>query len=190
VKIENSLIKFYYKGRNLKFYADSRKRCLNIVGTLKETFVDDVYSRMGVSGKVVVDIGAYVGDSSVYFILKGAKKVYAFEPYPSSYKLLLKVIKGNGLEGKIVPFNEALAKKPGETKLNEEYENTPSSDLKSSAEGKSIKLTTLKEIVERFNLKGACLKMDCEGCEYSILKTPKKSPEKVSGDNNGISLWL
>ncbi|HIH61189.1 MAG TPA: FkbM family methyltransferase [Methanobacteriales archaeon] len=130
---------------------------------------------MDVSGKVVVDIGAYVGDSSVYFILKGAKKVYAFEPYPSSYKLLLKVIKGNGLEGKIVPFNEALAKKLGETKLNEKYENPPSSDLKSSAEGKPIKLTTLKEIVERFNLKNACLKMDCEGCEYSILKTPKKT---------------
>lgn len=48
------------------------------------------------------------------------------------------------------------------------------SQLKDFHQGKHVKLTTLEEIVERFNLKDACLKMDCEGCEYSILKTPKK----------------
>lgn len=173
MKVEKNLIEFYYKGKNFKFYADSRRRSFTVVGTLKEVFIDDVYGKLDINGNICVDIGAYVGDSSVYFILKGAKKVYAFEPYPSSYKLLLKAIKGNGLEGKIIPFNEALAKEPGKIKLNE-YESPPSSDLKPSAKGKPIKLTTLEEIVDRFNLKDAILKMDCEGCEYKILETPKK----------------
>jgi len=47
--------------------------------------------------------------------------------------------------------------------------------LKASAKGKHVKLTTLEEIVKRFNLKDAVLKMDCEGCEYTLLNAPIKS---------------
>lgn len=120
---KDGLIRFYYKNRDLKFYANSRKGSfVSVNTTLKEIFVDDIYGGLDVKGKVVVDIGAYIGDSSVYFILKGAERVYAFEAYPLPYRLLLKTIKANNLEGRILPFNEALAKKPGKIKLDGEYE--------------------------------------------------------------------
>ena len=47
------------------------------------------------------------------------------------------------------------------------------SRLKDFHKGKTVKLTNLTKIVEKFNLKGASLKMDCEGCEYNILETPE-----------------
>jgi hypothetical protein len=50
-----------------------------------------------------------------------------------------------------------------------------SDGLREFKKGKKIKVVTLEEVVKRFKLKDAVLKMDCEGCEYnSILNTPNE----------------
>ena len=41
--------------------------------------------------------------------------------------------------------------------------------LKKFKEGKKIKIESLDEIVKKFNLKHAALKVDCEGCEYALI---------------------
>jgi len=38
--------------------------------------------------KSVVDIGAFVGDTAIYFAIKGAEKVIAIEPHPGAYEEL------------------------------------------------------------------------------------------------------
>ncbi|BAW31468.1 MAG TPA: FkbM family methyltransferase [Methanothermobacter sp.] len=172
-KIWGSIIKFKFKNRNLRFYS-SKRVLLDSLKVLNETFGMRVYKQLNVKGKIVVDIGSYIGDSPIYFILKGAERVYAFEPYPSSYSLLLKNIKVNSLDKKIIAFNEGLSKNIGKIRIKEDYEGLATSQLKDFHQGKQVKLTTLEGIVKRFNLKDAVLKMDCEGCEYTILKTPKK----------------
>jgi len=45
-----------------------------------ERFVDDEYSWIETAGQVVIDVGASIGDSVVYFARKGAAFVYGFEP--------------------------------------------------------------------------------------------------------------
>jgi FkbM family methyltransferase len=40
---------------------------------------------LGVEGRVVVDVGAFVGDSTIYFALKGADRVITVEPYPGAF---------------------------------------------------------------------------------------------------------
>lgn len=47
-----------------------------------ETFLEQPYGILDVKGRDVVDVGAYIGDTALYFRLKGAKRIYAFEPYP------------------------------------------------------------------------------------------------------------
>jgi len=37
----------------------------------------------GLRGREVVDVGAGIGDSALYFILHGARKVIAVEPCPT-----------------------------------------------------------------------------------------------------------
>ncbi len=176
VKIWGVIIEFRSKDRRLKFYSNTSKRGLvDALKVLSETFGMETYKQLNVKGKIVVDIGSYIGDSPIYFILRGAKRVYALEPYPNSYSLLLKNIEINGLDGKIIAFNEGLSQNVGKIRIKEDYRALATSRLKDFHQGEHVKLTTLEEIVERFNLKDACLKMDCEGCEYSILKTPKNA---------------
>ena len=62
----------YVKG--LKFYGG--KKLFGLVGI----FIKDVYNFLPVKDKIVIDIGASIGDSSIYFASCGAKKVIALEP--------------------------------------------------------------------------------------------------------------
>jgi FkbM family methyltransferase len=37
----------------------------------------------------VINIGAFVGDSTIYFAVKGAKRIIAIEPHPKAFEELL-----------------------------------------------------------------------------------------------------
>ena len=56
----------------------------DIIWLINENFIKEQYKWLDVEGKNVVDVGANIGDTAIYFALKGAKHVYAFEPYPYS----------------------------------------------------------------------------------------------------------
>lgn len=53
---------------------------------LSETFYDECYGTFKVKDWTIVDIGAFIGDTAIYFANKGAKKVIAFEPAPHCMK--------------------------------------------------------------------------------------------------------
>jgi len=144
------------------------KNLRNMGEPIAENLIYDSYKMLDVSNKDVVDVGANIGDTAIYFALKGAKHVYAFEPYPYSYNIAKKNIELNHLKDKITLLNEGCGRS-GFVTIKEDYENTGSTDLKSFKEGKKIKIESLDEIVKRFNLKHAALKVDCEGCEYNLI---------------------
>ena len=54
------------------------------VFTKGEYEISEVLS--GLRGREVVDVGTNVGDSALYFVLNGAKKVIAVEPLPNVAK--------------------------------------------------------------------------------------------------------
>ncbi len=162
-------VTFMFRGRKLRFSATSRLQRGNILRLIRENFYEEQYGMLDVSGKVVIDVGANIGDTATYFALNGAKHVYAFEPFPYSYKLLLKNIKANGLGSKITPINEGCGGKSSYISISDDYESHGSSALRSSRKGKKVKVSKLSDIVERFGLNDAVLKLDCEGCEYGII---------------------
>jgi len=161
-------ILFRWHNRNINFCLPRQDKKFDIIWLINENFIKEQYKWLDVKGKDVVDVGANVGDTAIYFALKGAKHVYAFEPYPYSYNIAKKNIKLNHLEDKITLLNEGCGKS-GFVTIKEEYENTGGTDLKNFKEGKKIKIESLDEIVKRFNLKHAALKVDCEGCEYDLI---------------------
>ena len=114
------------------------------------------YESLDIEGRVVVDVGAFVGDSAVYFALRGARRVIAIEPHPGAFAEMLDNIKLNNLEGVIIPVNAGLASKPGKIYI----ENVG-----------AVPAVTLSELISRFGIdpNDAVLKMDCEGCEYDII---------------------
>jgi FkbM family methyltransferase len=58
-----------------------------------------------VKNKIVVNVGAYTGDSAIYFALRGAKKVIAIEPRSNAFNEMLENIRLNNLEDGIIPIS-------------------------------------------------------------------------------------
>jgi|GEM_PF-1479610 len=73
IYVDDRFIQVRYRDRILKFYFDT-----NSFVALGEIFRDGAYD-VDVKGRTVVDVGAGIGDSPIYFVLNGAKKVYAFD---------------------------------------------------------------------------------------------------------------
>jgi FkbM family methyltransferase len=143
---------------------------------VKEQFIEEQYKWLDIKNKNGIDIGANIGDTAIYFALKGAKHVYAFEPYPYSYNTALKNVKLNYLQSKITLLNKACGGRKGKIKINTNYKNIGSTDLKNFKNGTNINITTLGELVKRFDITdGAVLKIDCEGCEYGVLLEAQNS---------------
>ena len=90
-------------------------------GSIHEAFEFGEYSFVDVEDRIVVDIGANVGDSSIYFALKGAKKVIAIEPHPKAFEELVSNTKLNGLETIVIPVNAAVASKAGEICIEDKH---------------------------------------------------------------------
>ncbi|MEM4746610.1 MAG: FkbM family methyltransferase [Metallosphaera sp.] len=132
-------------------------------GDLGAVFEREDYKWLKPEGKVVLDIGASIGDSAIWFAEHGAKYVIGLEPYPYVYSLALENVKGYK---NIVMLNMAYGK-PGEIEVTTEptYSGTPLRPGK----GKKIKVVDLPTLVEMFNLENAVLKMDCEGCEDNLF---------------------
>jgi FkbM family methyltransferase len=136
---------------------------------VKETFEQDQYSWLDVKNKEVVDIGANIGDTAILFLLRGAIKVYAFEPYPYSCAIFRKNLMENNLGPRVILFNEAVASENGFVTVDENFKNVSGSDFREASMGKMIRKRTLDRVVQDLDLSDAVLKVDCEGAEYKIL---------------------
>lgn len=118
-------------------------------GDIPGVFVNEDYASLPVKDKVVLDIGANIGDSPIYFALRGAKKVFAIEPFKESYDLAVRNIRANHLEDRIELIWSSCSSVDNPTA------NPP--------------LITLDNLIERYNINADILKIDCEGCEYDVI---------------------
>ena len=77
-----------------------RKNSLADVNAIVETFCKRIYDRFcdNVKEKVVLDIGALIGDTSIMLSIKGAKLVVAYEPDATAFKLALENIRMNNVK--------------------------------------------------------------------------------------------
>jgi FkbM family methyltransferase len=140
--IENDIV--YVNG--LRFYGGTTN------GDIVGVFINNVYENLPVKDKVVIDIGANIGDSSIYFTLRGAKKVFAVEPNRESYEFAKKNIESNGFSCKVEPIWAGCAAVDN---------NNPDSN--------KPPLKTLNSIIDNYHIKPEILKIDCEGCEYDVI---------------------
>lgn len=131
-------------------------------------FVNDEYGFLPVKDRVVVDVGASIGDSPLYFIAKGARRVYAYEPFPRTYQLAVENARQNGVEDRIHLERAAIGNWNGHVKLNEPIPTAFSKSV-NAANGVSTDVVSLSEIVHKWSIRDGILKMDCEGAEYDAI---------------------
>lgn len=149
-------------------------------GTTDQRIVDSVYRDnvyrlpANIHGVDVMDFGANIGAFSILCAERGASRVFAFEPEPSNYQLLLRHIKESGYEGTIVP----ICKGVGEGVIEKLYFNESNYGANSANLSNNFGLREDKFVymamIDMYQI--ACMptadiwKVDCEGGEVYLLK--------------------
>jgi len=141
---------------------------------IKETWLDRFYERYGVpigAEWTVIDVGAGVGDFAIFAATRHPTNVvYAFEPFPESFRLLQENLRRNGVEN-VYPFDQAIAAQTGRVYLDISS-NEPLQFGTARPSDHHIEVTSLSlaDALARTATRYCdLLKMDCEGAEYDIL---------------------
>ncbi|MDE1870090.1 MAG: FkbM family methyltransferase [Candidatus Micrarchaeota archaeon] len=166
---------FAFRGKNIKLYFGSRKELVDTILMIKNEFFNAESGWLDVKGKEVVDIGAYVGDTAIFFLLNGAKHVYGIEPYPYFYEVGRKNVAINGMGSKITMVNAGVASKGGKVMIDTQSREFSGKSFKRKGNEKAIEMISLEGIVRKYGLRDAALKIDCEGHEYDIMIKAKNA---------------
>lgn len=145
----------------------------NLYQFLKTTYIFEQYRHVPLvevrPNDVFLDCGACYGDVSLWAARCGAKKVYAFEPEPENFRLLLQNISDFGPPGVIEAESLALGQEKGTLKFSS---NISSSRFNSDGDI-SVEVVILddwcKENGERGEVRPDFIKMDLEGAEPLAL---------------------
>ena len=134
------------------------------------------YRRLDMKEKRVLDVGASIGDTAVYFALRGAREVVAFEPYPFPYGFALRNFEANGLRNVRV-INAGISGRDGAIRVTK-GETCGADDLKPSDEPNAVlvPIYSLERVLEEYGPFDV-MKMDCEGCEYDAILNSKRIGE-------------
>jgi Methyltransferase FkbM domain len=133
-------------------------RFIDTLCMLVERFVAEEYAWLEVGGHVVIDVGANIADSVLYFAHRGAVHVYGYEPDAAAYAAAARNVTLNNVEN--VSVTEAAV--VGRAQAGGEPSVTFAAVLGVAAR-------------EHPGVPIVC-KIDCEGCEYEIL-----APESLMG---------
>lgn len=118
---------------------------------LAERFVAEEYAWLDVAGHVVIDVGANIADSVLYFAHRGATYVYGYEPDASAFAVAARNLTLNGAENASVLQVAVVG--------HEQAGGTA-----------SISFAEVVAVAAREHAGVALVcKIDCEGCEYEIL---------------------
>lgn len=181
-----------------KMYVDSKglpkgfRRTLQTYAMRKtwEELTTDLFKEVVKEGNVVVDLGANIGYYSLLAArLVGSKgRVYAFEPEPTNYSLLLKNIELNGYHN-IIPVSKAVSNAVGTVRLFLDNQDTGAHTIcEPGKKGKSIEVesVTLDEFFKDREPRIDVIKMDIEGAEMSALV----GMDRILKENNNLRIFV
>lgn len=158
--------------------ADDSCMPLFFVGGVYELSTTFVIERLVRPGMVVVDVGANIG----YFSLLAARKVgsqgkvYAFEPHPDNYALLVKNIQANNYTN-IVALQKAVSNTSGTLRLfgsstNHGRHSLEPSNVLNLVNEVEVEAITLDEYLQQVvkSQQVDLLKIDVEGAEQMVIE--------------------
>lgn len=142
-----------------------KKHPKNYANNLEEFFSDDSWDMLDINNRYIIDIGANVADTPLFFAKNGSK-VIGFEPVKHLYDLGKKNIQLNPkLEKKIQFINKAVGGKRGTLKIG----TTSTQGYVDKNESYEVEVITIQNVLNDYNFPPDILKMDCEGCEFEII---------------------
>ncbi|MBP3847019.1 FkbM family methyltransferase [bacterium] len=178
-KIENNCKNFYRKIFNLKENCWSYNKYFLPINHFEPcVFIDkhfiDLTKTDYFKDKVIIDAGAFIGDSAIILSDYTNKEVHSFEPTSENYNNLIKTITLNKKENKIVPVKFGLGAETQEIDFN--INSSASGILETNYSHKeTCKIITLDDYVITNNLEVGLIKTDLEGFEQYFLKGAERT---------------
>jgi len=135
--------------------------------------------KIELKNKIVLDIGAWIGDSILLFHKLGAKKIIAYEPIKKNVEFAKKIIQKFGINCKI--YDYAVCKEDGEKEFlveKEKYtkptlnllESNQKIDIYHELVPIKVRCLSWKKVLENaIKEKVDIAKVDCEGCEKYLI---------------------
>jgi FkbM family methyltransferase len=143
---------------------------------IKEVFIEKEYDWLDVTGRKVLDLGAFTGDSAISFAMRGATDVYTCEPNPNMINIIQYNVKENGLQNKIKVLHCFVGGKVSKNTgfyFDDQNMVNRASDLKIHKIKSEVPTITLDQIVRECGIVDGCLKMDIEGSEYEVINATR-----------------
>jgi FkbM family methyltransferase len=127
------------------------------------------------SGKVVLDVGGFQGESAVFFSKMGAKKVIIYEPVIAHHRLITKNVSLNHVNAEI--HDEGIGNRDGTQIISYEETDTAFGLLGKGQHKMEIKIRDVAEIIDKSGANVA--KFDCEGAEESLINVPSEILRRI-----------
>ncbi len=124
---------------------------------------------------VILDIGANIGNHSVYWALESStKRIYSFEPIKETFNILKKNVEINGLSNKIKIFNVGLSNQKINGSISFfDHTNIGGTHVKQDPKG-NLSLDKLDNIKIEEDVVDF-IKIDVEGHELEVLQGAKET---------------
>ncbi|MHA7156266.1 FkbM family methyltransferase [Arthrobacter sp. TMN-50] len=119
-------------------------------------------------GSLVIDVGANIGNHSLFFAIECACRVVAYEPVPSTAEILVRNIDLNFSYGLIEARRIALGAAAGSARLKRLPENNVGGAQLVADSSGSMPLSSLDQ--EHFDMPVSLIKIDAEGMDLEILR--------------------
>ena len=123
---------------------------------------------------IFIDVGANLGNHTLFFSKIMGKECYSFEPNDKVYSALVENITLNVLEKNVKCFNTALGNKSGKASILSVLDNNLGSTTLEYKDNGDIDVKTLDSIIFN-NQSVALIKIDVEGFEFEVLKGAKET---------------
>jgi FkbM family methyltransferase len=125
------------------------------------------------AGGLCVDVGAHLGNHTIFLAKICGMRVLAFEPQPDIYELLVKHVELNGVGDRVKTFNMALGEVAARGNMTRPLvDNTGGARLELD-DGGSVEIATLDQLVGDQTVD--LMKVDVEGFELEVLKGGKRT---------------
>jgi FkbM family methyltransferase len=148
-----------------------------VSGVLADIFIKGEYEipevLSGLKGRDVIDVGASVGDTALYFVLNGARKVIAVEPLPNVARCAEENVRLSGATDKVKVINAALGSGPTSVPCDYDVSSSIGFSTLSASGPCKVSGVTLGDLLNIVN-DPYLLKMDCEGCEAQVNTWPRE----------------
>ena len=155
----------YYKKHNQKYYNEAK-------------LLDDSFKFT--YPKIIIDLGACIGEYSIYFAKKYPQStIYSIEANSNNFRILQENIKINRTEKNIKVFNNAISDKENENYFST-YGNQDSEVIISNNNNHINKTITLSSLLHKEKLnKIDLIKIDIESSNYKVVKCIINNLDKI-----------